>query len=60
MLNALKDWKTSLAGIATAFFGFVLFSPEHFPVWAVDLAKYAMLGGLASMGVLARDWRNKG
>jgi hypothetical protein len=55
----LTNWKTSLAGVATAFFGFVLFSPECFtrrPV-LIALSKYAIAGGLASMGILAKDAR---
>jgi hypothetical protein len=53
----MRNWKTSLAGILTAGFGFVLFSPDlfaHWP-WLVAVAKYAMVGGLASMGFAAKD-----
>jgi hypothetical protein len=53
----LKDWKSTVAGLLTAFFGFVLFSPEHFQnmPWLIDLAKYGVVGGLASMGIVGRD-----
>ena len=51
----MKNWKTTVAGIATAVFGFILFSPHYFPPWAVDVAKYATAGGLAAMGLLSKD-----
>lgn len=54
-----KSWKTSIAGLATAAFGFVLFSPDlfaHLP-WLVAIAKYATAGGLAGLGILAQDQR---
>lgn len=53
-------WKTSLSGFVTASAGFVAFSPElfiHWP-WIVALAKYTMVGGLAALGVAARDQHN--
>lgn len=56
----MKNWKTGAAGLATAFFGFVLFSPEqfqHFP-WLISLAKYAIAGGLASMGLMSKDFNS--
>lgn len=57
----MKDWKTTAAGIATAAFGFVAFSPETFQKWPwlVALAKYSTIGGLACMGILARDGTKK-
>ena len=53
----MKNWRTTLAGIVTAGFGFVLFSPDlfaHWP-WLIALAKYATVGGLATMGFSAKD-----
>ena len=54
----MKNWRTTTAGLATAFFGFVLFSPQTFAwaPWLVDIAKYAVAGGLASMGLLGKDY----
>ena len=52
----MKNWRTSAVGIAAALFGFVLFSPHYFPAWMVDLAKYGTMGGLASLGLLSRDF----
>jgi hypothetical protein len=53
----MKNWRTTTAAAVTAFFGFVLFSPEtfaHFP-WLLALAKYGFAGGLASFGIAAKD-----
>lgn len=52
------SYKSTLAGAFTAFFGFVLFSPENFMAypWLIALAKYAFLGGLAGMGILSKDF----
>ena len=51
------NWKTSVAGVLTAFFAFVMFSPEDFAQWpwVMHLAKFATIGGLASVGLLAKD-----
>jgi hypothetical protein len=53
----MKNWRTTLAGIVTAGFGFVLFSPDlfsHWP-WLVAVAKYSTVGGLAAMGFAGKD-----
>ena len=52
----MKNWKTTTTGLVTAFFGFVLFSPQYFPPWVIDVAKYAVVGGLAGIGLLAKDY----
>ena len=54
----MTNWKTTAVGLATAAFGFVLFSPQYFPAWMIDLSKYAMVGGLASMGILSKDYNS--
>lgn len=48
---------TSILGIVTAFFAFVVFAPEHFKAvpWLVDLSKFAAVGGLAGLGIAAAD-----
>lgn len=53
----MTNWRTTGAAIATAAFGFVLFSPQYFAhwPWMIDLAKYATLGGLVSIGIAAKD-----
>jgi len=53
----MKDWKTSISGILSAFFAFVLFSPGYFPGWLRDLSVFALAGGLAALGVSAKDYR---
>lgn len=53
----MKNWRTSIAGVAAAGFGFVAFSPElfaHYP-WLIALAKYAAAGGMLTMGFAAKD-----
>jgi hypothetical protein len=52
-----NGWKTTAAGIVMAVAGFVAFSPSLFVrwPWVVDVAKYLMVGGGASIGLLARD-----
>jgi hypothetical protein len=51
----MTNWKTTVTAIVTAVAGFVLFSPQYFPPWAIDVAKYVMLGGLAAFGLTAKD-----
>lgn len=53
ILDGMKDLRTSLPAILSAAAAFVLFSPELFPYWAVQFAKFAMAGGLAALGVNA-------
>lgn len=54
----MKNWKTAVSGFVTAAFGFVLFSPDlfHSFPWLIELSKYAMVGGLISLGVTAKDY----
>jgi hypothetical protein len=53
----MKNWRTTVIGLATAMFGFVVFSPDIFAAWPwlIALAKYAMVGGLAGLGIVSRD-----
>lgn len=53
----MGSWKTTLAGLLTAVFGFVLFSPDLFArwPWLIALARYATAGGFAAIGILAKD-----
>ena len=51
----MKDWKTTLFGLASALFAFVLFSPEYFPSWMRDVSSFAVAGGLAGLGITAKD-----
>jgi hypothetical protein len=49
------SWKTTVIGIVTAFFAFVAFDPQWFPPVIVSLAKFAMIGGLAGLGIFGKD-----
>lgn len=51
------SWKTTVIGIATALFAFVAFDPELFSSvpWLIAISKFAMIGGLAGMGIVAKD-----
>jgi hypothetical protein len=51
----MKNWKTSLSAVVTAFFMFVLFDPQWFPLWMISIAKFASIGGLISMGINSKD-----
>lgn len=55
------SWKTTVIGSATAFFAFVLFSPETFIAfpWLIALSKFAVCGGLAGLGIAAADFNRK-
>lgn len=55
----MKDWKTTIYGVISAFFGFVLFAPQHFasvPALA-DIAAYVFAGGLLGLGISAAQVR---
>ena len=53
----MKNWKTTLAGIVAAVFGFVAASPDLFArwPWLIALAKFATAGGLFALGGAAKD-----
>ena len=53
----MKNWKTTLTGVVSAVAGFIAFSPTQFSKWplVVELAKYTMAGGIAFMGISAKD-----
>lgn len=54
----LASWQPTVAAIITAFFGFVLFSPELFTglPWLVAIAKYGAAGGLVALGLSAKQY----
>jgi hypothetical protein len=60
-IDFFKDWKTTVTAGITAFFGFVLASPETFTPWPVlvEVAKYAAAGGLVAFGIVAGDRQTK-
>ena len=56
--------KTTLSGLLTAAASFVLFAAQlnlmMFPKWAIAIAMFAQVGGLASMGITAKDYNATG
>ncbi|UBF26692.1 hypothetical protein K9N68_01415 [Kovacikia minuta CCNUW1] len=55
----VKSWKTTVIGIVIAFSGFVSFSPQTFGgenAFIVQVCKYITLGGLAGLGITAKDF----
>lgn len=51
------NWKTTVSGVLSAFFAFIVFDPELFKSlpWLVALSKFALTGGLAVLGMTAKD-----
>jgi hypothetical protein len=49
------NWKTTVVGIITALLAFVAFDPQWFPPIVVSIAKFAAIGGLASLGLVSKD-----
>jgi hypothetical protein len=59
----IKNWKTTVIGFIIAFAGFVTFSPATFGgenALLVRVCKYITLGGLAGLGVTAKDFNVTG
>ena len=52
----MNNWKTTITALISALAGFVLFSPQYFPPYAIDVAKYIMVGGLMTFGLVAGDY----
>jgi len=52
-----KNWKTTAFSLITAAAGFVAFTPETFARWplVIAIAKYVMVGGMAGIGIAAKD-----
>ena len=57
------NWKTTVFGVLSAFFSFVLFKPEFFggaSSWIHGLAQFVVVGGLAGLGITAKDYNVTG
>jgi hypothetical protein len=56
------SWQPKVAGIVSAFFSFVLFSPDLFTAvpWLVAIAKYGLFGGLVAFGVVVKAYNVTG
>jgi hypothetical protein len=55
-----KSWKSTVSGAVSAAGMFIIFASGapynvHFPVWLSALAAFMALGGLASLGINAKD-----
>lgn len=54
----MRDWKTTAVGVFVGIVGFIAFAPEQFggeDALIVNFAQFTMAGGLAALGVVARD-----
>jgi hypothetical protein len=61
--NAIRSWKTTVIGVTLSFTGFVSFSPQTFggePAIFVQVCKYITSGGLAALGIVAKDFNVSG
>jgi hypothetical protein len=56
-MDSFKDWRTTVPGLISSFFGFVAFSAGslHWPAWVVALSAFVSAGGLAWLGISARS-----
>lgn len=61
--SAIKNWKTTAIGITLSFTGFVAFTPDTFggdKTAFVQVCKYVTSGGLAVLGITAKDFNVTG
>ena len=59
----VKNWKTTVAGLVLCCSGFVAFSPKTFggeQAPLVQVCKYITSGGLAALGITAKDFNVSG
>ena len=59
----IKNWKTTVIGITLSFSGFVAFSPSMFggeKAPLVQFCKYVTTGGLATLGIVSKDFNVTG
>ena len=58
-----RNWKTSATGLITAGAGFISLYPQFFggeDALIVAIAKFTQLGGLAFLGIVAKDFNVTG
>jgi hypothetical protein len=57
-LTMRASWKTTLVGVVSAIFVLVVFNPQWFSAvpWLVPLAKIVVVGGLACLGIVSKDY----
>jgi len=55
----MKSWKTTVTAGLSAAASFVLFAQSShyvdFPQWAIGIAAFCQIGGLAAFGISAKD-----
>lgn len=59
----VKNWKTTTIGVLLALSGFITFSPGTFGgenALLVQVCKYITMGGLAGLGITAKDFNVTG
>ena len=60
----LSSYKTTICSVISAGASFVLFSSQlhmiTYPQWAVAVAMFASIGGLAALGIVAKDYNATG
>jgi len=58
------NYKTTITSALSAVASFVLFAQQlqyvHFPNWAMAIAMFTQVGGLAAFGVMAKDYNATG
>lgn len=57
MLPAIKDWRTTVPSLISAFFAFVSWTAMtyHWPTWVILLTGFVSAGGLSALGINARS-----
>jgi len=58
----INSWQPTVASIITAFFSFVLFSPDLFAdyPWLIELSRFGAAGGLVALGISAKQYNKSG
>jgi hypothetical protein len=56
----MTSWKTTVSAVIIVICGFILFDPQWFPLILVSIAKYVGLGGVAALGISAKDFNITG
>lgn len=58
----LSSYKTTILGLISAAASFVLFAHGSIPMptWLTTVAQFAMVGGLAGFGIVAKDYNATG
>jgi hypothetical protein len=53
--SLVRNWKTTTVGGVLAISGYISMFPTGYPENAVNMARFINLGGMASLGVVAKD-----